>query len=148
MPQKAGHGEFRELATQLIAYRSASLHVTPGIDGRIVHADFVMDVRACGASADTCVPDDFTALNPRSWHRGERREMCVPGADAESMVQHNQASIARVVFRDGHDAVRGGVNGSAVIRGHINAGVERAFTAERIQPLSERVRDMSHHGPD
>ena len=94
-----------------------------------------MHVRTSGAAADARVTDDLAALNARARHRREGRKMRIPGADAETMIEHHQAPIAGVVFRDGHDAVRRRVNRRAVIGRHVNAGVECAFTAERIQAV-------------
>ena len=46
-------------------------HVAPGVDRGVVHADFVMDVRAGGAAADAGVADHFAALDTRAGNGGE-----------------------------------------------------------------------------
>src|ERR1700738_409217 len=69
-------------------------HVTPGVDGGVVHADFVMDVRACGAPADAGVADYFAALDARAGNGGKGGEMRVPGGDAQSVVNHHKAAVA------------------------------------------------------
>jgi hypothetical protein len=132
---------------RLIAYSSA-LHVAPRINRRVVHANFIVHVWASRTAADARVADDLAALDTRPRHRRERREMSVPGGDAEAVVNHNQATVARMVFRDSHNPIRRCVYRRTIIGGHINARVERAFTAEWIQPFSEAVRDVSQYGPN
>ncbi len=74
--------------------------------------------------------------------------MRVPGGDAKPVIDDHDASIAGVIFRADHYAIRGRVYWRSVIRRHIDACVERAFTAERVKPLAEAVRDMSEHWPN
>src|SRR6202023_2235100 len=69
-------------------------HVAPGVDRGVVHADFVMDVRASGAAADAGVADHFTALDARAGNGGEGGKMRVPGGDAEAVINHDQAAVA------------------------------------------------------
>src|ERR1700688_2995700 len=90
-------------------------HVAPGVDWGVVHADFVMDVRAGGAAADTGVADHFTALDARASNGGEGRVMGVPGGDAKSMVDHYQAAVAGVSFGIDNHAVGRRMHGRAVV---------------------------------
>src|SRR6266446_3493135 len=53
-----------------------------------------------------------------------------------------------MVFRDGDDSIRGCVNGGAIVRSHVHAGVKCAFTAERIQALAEAIGNVAHHRPN
>src|SRR6266446_5703996 len=56
----------------------SGLHVAPGIDRRVVHAHFVVNVWAGGAAADAGIAHHFAALDPRSGNSGESREVRVP----------------------------------------------------------------------
>src|SRR5262249_30544393 len=123
------------------------LHVAPGVDWGVVHADFVVDVRAGGAAADSGVADHFAALDARAGDGGDRREVRVAGGGAESVGDDEQAAVAGVVLRDGDDAIGGGVHRSAVVGSDVDAGVERAFTGERVEALAEGVGDMPEDGP-
>src|ERR1700726_4868577 len=74
--------------------------------------------------------------------------MRVPGGDAKSMIDYNQAPITRVILCDRDDAIRRGVYWGAVIRGDVYAGMEGAFTAERIQTFAKAVGNVTEHRPD
>src|SRR5882724_3369737 len=124
------------------------LHVAPGIDRSVVHAHFVVDVRTSGAAADAAIADNLSAFNARARNRGKRRHVRIPGGDTEAVIDYNQAAVTGVVFDDGNDAVGGGVNRCAVVGSNVNAGVERTFTAEGIEPFAEAVRDMTKHRPN
>ncbi len=106
-----------------------------------------MHVRPCRAPADAGVADDFAALDARPGNRRERREMGVPGGDAKAVINHNQPAVSGMILRSGDDPIRSRVNWRAVVRGDIDAGVERAFTAERVQALTEAVRDVPEYRP-
>jgi hypothetical protein len=54
-----------QIGTALVAGGVAT-HVAPGVDGGVVHADFVMDVRTCRAATDAGVADHFAALYARA----------------------------------------------------------------------------------
>src|ERR1700680_5040467 len=41
-------------------------HVAPGVNRGVVHADFVMDVRARGTAADAGIADHLAALDARA----------------------------------------------------------------------------------
>ena len=69
---EAERGIETERGEGLVAGGSGA-HVAPGINRRIVHAHFVVDVRTGGAAADTRVADHLAALNARPGHRGKRR---------------------------------------------------------------------------
>src|ERR1700722_8132728 len=90
-------------------------HVAPGVDRGVVHADFVMDVRACGAATDAGVADHFPALDACAGNGGEGGEMRIPGGDAESVVDHYQAAVAGVGFGIDYDSVSRRVHGRAVV---------------------------------
>src|ERR1043166_1568088 len=87
------------------AHRGASvagrvrLHITPRIDRSIVHANFVVYVRACGAAADSAIADHLSALHAGSSDGRKRRKVRVPRRNSESVVDYNHAAVAGVIFR-------------------------------------------------
>src|SRR5258708_29907547 len=127
---------------------SVGLHIAPGVDGCVVHADLIVHMRAGGTPTDSGIADNLAPLDARARHGGEGRKMGVPSADAETMVYDDKASVAGAVFGDGHDAISRGVDGGTVIRGYVNARVECAFPAERIEPLSKTIGNMAEDRPD
>src|SRR5215813_6757495 len=131
-----------------VGRRSGGLHIASRIDWGIVQANFVVNVRARGTAADSSVTNDLSALDARAGDSCERGHMRVPGRQTEAMINDNQASIPGMVFHDGYDAIRCCVNWRAVIGCNINAGVERAFPAEWIKPLTKAVGDMSQDRPN
>ena len=64
------------------------------------------------------------------------------------MVDHYQAAVACVIFRNGNHSVRGRVNRRAVIGGHVHSRVKRAFAAEGVEPFAKAIRDVAHHRPN
>src|SRR5216683_1723560 len=111
--------------------------VTPGVDRGAVEADFVVHVRPGGAAADSGVADDLSALDAHAGNDREGGKVPVSRGDAEAVVHNHQSSVARARFRGRHDSVSRSVNGLAVLGGNIHAGMERAFTRERVEALAE-----------
>src|SRR6266704_4450485 len=124
------------------------LHVTPRIDRRVVHAHFIVHVRSSRTAADAAIANHLAALDSRTRDGRKRRKMRVPGGDPEAMIDHDYASVAGVILGTDHNAVSGHVHRRSIIRSHIHARVERAFTAERIEALAKTVCDMSEHRPN
>src|SRR6202012_5180812 len=75
-PKPPGHGAppFGLSEPESIADGRRRLHIPPRVDRCVVHANFIVHVRAGGAAADAGVTDDFAALYARSRHCGERRQ--------------------------------------------------------------------------
>src|SRR6266403_569296 len=141
-------GNTRYCDRESVPRRGSGLHVAPRIDGRIVHPDFVVDVRTGRAAAYARVANHFAALDARARDCRERGKVRVPGGDSESMIDNHQAAVASMVPCDGDDSIRSGGNRSAIVRSHIHSGVKRAFTAERVQALAEAIGNVTHHRPD
>jgi len=123
-------------------------HVAPGVDWGVVHADFVVDVRASGAAADAGVADDFTALDASAGDDGVRGKMRVPGGESETVIDNDHATVAGVLIGADHDAVGGGVDGSAIVGADVDASVEGTFTRERIEAFAKAVGNVSEDRPD
>src|SRR6266852_5148074 len=64
------------------------------------------------------------------------------------MIDYHQAAVARMVFANSDDPIGGGMYWSAVIRGHIDAGVKRALTTKRIEAFPKTIGNMAEHRPD
>src|SRR6266436_4856654 len=141
-------GNARFLDRELVPRSRSGLHIAPRIDGRVVHPDFVVDVRTCRAAAYARVANHFAALDARARDRREGGKVRVPGGDSESMIDNHQPSVTGMVLRDGDDSIRSSMNRSAIVRSHIHSGVECAFAAERVQALTEAIRNVTHHRPD
>src|SRR5207249_9961042 len=133
--------------SRLVA-RRAGLHVGAAIRRRVVHSSLVVHVRAGGSSANTGIADDLCAFNSRADDRGKRRKMRVPRSNAKPMVDHYQATVARVSLSDRNHAVRRSMNRRAIIRSYVHASVERTLTAERVEALAEAIRNVSHDRPN
>src|SRR5579863_5641864 len=65
-----------------------------GIDRRIVDADFVVEVRASGASAFANVADDVTAMHGLPGGHGKSGKMAVTRADAVAVIDFVGAAVA------------------------------------------------------
>src|SRR2546423_13619976 len=57
---------------------SGRAHVAPRIDRRVVHANFIMDVRTRGAAADARISKNFTALDAPARNGRKGRKVRVP----------------------------------------------------------------------
>src|SRR2546430_14544098 len=105
-------------------------------------------MRAGGAAADAAIADDLAALDAGAGNRGERRHVCIPGGDTKTVIHDYEAAVAGMVFDDRNDTVGGGVNRCAVVRCNVNARMECAFAAERIETFAKAIRDMAKYRPD
>ena len=78
---------------------------------------------------------------------GKARQMTVAGRNAIAMIDLKHAAVAVVEIGVGDDAVGGSQHRLAVVAGNVDAGVEGAFTVERIDTLAECTRNRAHHRP-
>src|SRR6267378_136376 len=79
-------GASRSKGIERLVAGGSGLHVAPGIDRRVVHADFVVNVRAGGAAANAGVPNHLAALDPRSGNGSKSREVRIPRRDSKSVI--------------------------------------------------------------
>src|ERR1700682_3350368 len=105
-------------------------------------------MRTGGAAADAGGADNLAALHPCTGNGGERQKVSCPGWYAKSVIDYNQAAVTCMVFRDGNDSIGCGVHRRAVIGGDVDARMEGALTAERIQAFAKAVCDMTKDRPD
>lgn len=135
-----------EGAEELVA-EGAVAEVSPGIDRRVIEADFVVNVRAGGAAADADVTNDVAAVNLLAGLGIEIREVAVPGGHAEAVIDNDHPAIPGAITRRENDSISRDVDGISVGGGNIHAGVKFTFTAERIEALAEASGQMSIHWP-
>src|SRR5438105_15946278 len=107
-----------------MGYGQAQVFV--GVHWRIVDANFVVEMRASGASAEAHIADGVAAVNVLAGGDGEARKMAVAGRNSVSMIDHDGAAIAAEEVGEGHGAIRGCNHRGAHIGGNIYAGVESA----------------------
>lgn len=122
--------------------------VAPGVDGRVVDADFVVEVRAGGAAALTFVADDVAALDFGAGFDVEAGEMGVPGGDARAVVDDDNAAVAWADISFFDDAVAGGADFVTKMGSNVEAGVEGAFTAERVEAFTKVTGDAARNWPE
>src|SRR4051812_32259805 len=108
------------------------------IDGRVVDADFVVEVGAGAASAEADVADDLASVNALTRGDSEAGQVSVTGGDAMAVVELDEVSVAAHVAGVDDDAIRRRNDRITVRAGNIDSAVEGALTAERVGALAER----------
>ena len=94
------------------------------------------------------VSDDLAAMNVLAGGDGESGEVAVAGGDAMAVIDGDEVSVAAHEFGEGDDAVGGGVDRGAVGNRNINAAMERAFSVEGIDALTEGAGEASFDRPE
>src|SRR5258706_9243477 len=119
--------------------RPSHAQILVGIDGSIANANFVVKMRPSAASRRSNIPNHIASMYVLSSRDGKSREMPVARAHAVAMFQQNRSSIAahEVCGRD--HSVRRSHYRLTRFRRNIHARVERAFSIERINALTERA---------
>ena len=107
-----------------------------------------MQVRPSRAAAGALISNNIPTLHVHPGLRVEPREVPIPGAYAEAMVYHHQSAIACASIDYGDYPIGGRANLVTIMRSNVHARVERAFPAERIQPLSEMSGDFTLYRPE
>src|SRR5260221_11361445 len=114
--------------------------VAHGVDRRAVDANFVVYVRAGGASADADIADGIAASQLLPRQDVQARKMAVIGPHSKSVIDNDQPPVARAFVGLDDHAVSGNSHGIAVLRGDIHTRMEGAFTTERVHSLAEGAR--------
>src|SRR5262249_42669419 len=107
------------------------------IDGRVVNADFVVQMGTGAASTEAYVTDNFTAAYMLTRADRKGREVAVACNDAVSVVENHRAAVAAHIVGEVHLAISRSHYRLAYDRGNIHSGVERSFTVEWIDALTE-----------
>src|SRR4051812_4495730 len=130
-----------------VRLRGVQTEILVRVHRRVVDADFVVQVRPGGASAEPDVADDVAALHALARGNVEAREMSVTRRDAVWMVDHDQSPVAVLQVGELDHAVCGRDDRMSVRARDIYAGVERALTVERVSALTEGTGDGTFDRP-
>ena len=117
------------------------------IDRSIVDADFVVKMRAGGASAETDITDRVAAMNMLPRRDREAGEMAVASRDAVAMIHHDGLTVSAKEVGESDYAIGGGDDGMTVGAANIHAAVKRAFSVEGIDPLPKAAGDLAIDRP-
>ena len=118
-----------------------------GIDRNALDADLVVQMRRGDAARAADVSDDLATMNVLAGSDGESGEMAVSGGDAMAVIEADEVSVTVHKLSEADYAVGSGVDRGAVGNGNINAAMERAFTVEGIDPLTEGAGEASFDRP-
>src|SRR5712691_518091 len=106
--------------------------IAPGIDRCAVDAHLVVDMWPGDAPADAHVADHLAALHALTRLSPEAGKVSVPGGDAKAVVHDHQPAVSGPGLDRRHHPLGARAHRIAVLRGDVHAGVECAFTAERV----------------
>src|SRR5579872_3536276 len=119
-----------------------------GIDRGIVDADFVVDVRAGGASGDADVADDLAFIDVLASRHDEAGHVSRERLEAVSVIDHDSVAVSIFRLRGMNDAITSRMNRRSGGSGNIDSGMEFAFIAiEWISAFTERSSNASQHWP-
>src|SRR5215470_12001406 len=107
------------------------------IDGRVVDAHFVVEVRTGATSAETDVADDVAAAYMLSGTDRKGRQVAEARDNPVTMIEHHRAAIAAHIVGEVHLAVGRSYHRLTDDRSNIDSSVERAFTVERIDTFAK-----------
>ena len=114
----------------------------------VVDANFVMQMRPGAAAGKSDIADDLAALHALAVGHRKSRQMPVACGQAVAVINLDHAAVAVVEVREGDHAVGRRHYLLAIMRRDIHAGVECAFTVERINALAERSRNRADDRPE
>src|ERR1700736_5888210 len=86
--------------------RDVQAEVFVRIDGRVVDADFIVEMRARRSSAGADITDNVAAMNVLAGGGGEAGKMAVAGTDAVTMVEHDDFAVTAKEVDEGDHPVR------------------------------------------
>src|SRR5215813_4950680 len=129
-----------------ICHRQAQVFIW--IDGRVVDADFVMEVRAGAAAAQADIADKVTALNVLSVDHGETGKVAIASPNPMAMVDHYGFAVSAEEISKGHYPVCRRNDRLPVGRGDVHSAVESTFAIKWINTLAERPCNRTFDGPE
>ena len=106
-----------------------------------------MQMRAGAAAAKTYVGNDLSPTHALAVRDRKAGQMTVASRYAVAVVDLEHAAVAVVKVGVSHDAVGRSQDRLSVMAGDVHAGMECAFTVERIDALAEGSGDRTHHRP-
>ena len=133
------------LEAAAVGDRDAEVFV--GIDRSVVDANFVVEVRSGGASAEANVADGVAAMNLLAGCDRETGKVAVAGGDAVAMIHHDELAVSAEEVRESDYAIGGRDDRVAVGAADIHAAVKRALAVERIDALPKAGGDLAIDRP-
>src|SRR5229473_8182422 len=107
------------------------------IDGDVVDANFVVQVRTGAAPAIADVADSVAAVHVLSGEDRKAGQVAVTRRDSVAMVNRDSAPVAAQEVGEFNHALCRSHHRLAVRRTNVNSGVERTFTVKWINALTE-----------
>src|SRR4030095_4290984 len=129
-----------------VCHRNAEILV--GIHGSVVDADLIVQVRACAATAQTNVTDDFTTMDVLPGADCEGGQVTEASVDSVSVINHDRFSVTAKIICELDHAVRRSKDRLPHRSGDVHAGVEGALSVEWIDALAEGSSDLAFHRPE
>src|SRR5437660_7393112 len=112
------------------------------IDGCVVDADFVVEVRAGRTATQADVTDHVAAVDFLAGRHGIPREVAIPSADAMPVIEHDGLAVSAEEVAERDHGVGRSNDLMPQVAADVHAGVERAFTIERIDALAKAARNL------
>src|SRR4051812_19519666 len=100
------------------------------VDWSVVDANFIMEVRAGAASAQTNVADGIATMHVLPGCDREVGKVPVAGTDSVTVVDHDGAAIAAHEIRKNHYPISRSHYSLTIGRGDVYSTMKSAFTVE------------------
>ena len=139
--------EFLASGLVAVALGYGDAEILVGIDGRVVDADFVVQVGAGGASAHANVADGVAAMDLLSGRDSESRKVAVASGNAVAVIDHDGFAVSAQKVGEGYYAVGGRDDGMTERAANINAAVKCAFSVEWVDALAETAGNLAVNRP-
>src|ERR1700687_4911238 len=117
--------------------RDVQAEVLVRIDGRVVDADFIVEMRASRSSARADITNDVAPMNALAGSCGEAGKMAVAGTNAVTMLEHECFAITTQHVAERDDPVGRCYHLMSIAAPDIYTAVECTFTVKRINALPE-----------
>src|SRR5690348_530782 len=107
-----------------------------------------MQVRAGGPTAHADSPDHFSPRDFFSDNHKKPAHMSIARSDSVAVVKQNTPSVTGVALGFDHQAITGCFNVRTVSSADVDAWMECALSAERVQTLAKSPGNVSVDRPD
>src|SRR3984885_560410 len=128
--------------------RDSHTQVLVRIHGRVIDADFVVQVRSGGAPAGADVADGVATMNLLPGGDRKAGKVAVAGGDPVAVIQHDGLAISAKEVGEDDYAVGRSNHCVAVRAANINPAMKCALSVERIDALSEASCDLAFNRPE
>src|SRR5580704_3730231 len=119
-----------------------------GIDGRVIDPDFIVEVRAGGASAEAHIANGVAAMDLLAGGYGEAGKVAVAGGDAVAVIDHDGLAVSTKEVGEGDHAIGGRDDGVTVRAANIHPAVKRTFPVKWVDALAEAAGDLAFNRPE